>query len=113
MPHTEQSEDFDRFLAQSLAPPNRVPDQQFLARVSQQVLVDKLQRRARTKMFERLGVELLSILAVGAGLVAVGAGTNIADSAGNTPAVALLGMLILFAAWVTLVSRKERVTRHR
>ena len=111
MPQVDESDEFDRFLAQSLAPPNRVPDKQFLARVSQQIVLDKLHRRARAKMFERLGVELLSIVAVGAGLIAVGAGTNIADSAGAVPAVALAGMVILFGFWVTLVSRQQRV-RH-
>ena len=109
MPQYDQSDGFDLFLAQSLAPPNRVPDQQFLARVSQQVQLDKLRRRARSKMLERLGVELLSILAVGSGLIALGAGTDIADSAGNAPAMAVLGMVVLFGFWVTVVSRKQRV----
>ena len=45
------------------------------------------------------------------GLIAVGAGTNIAESAGAVPAVALAGMVILFGFWVTLVSRQQRV-RH-
>ena len=109
MAQNDQGDAFDHFLAQVLAPPNRVPDQQFLARVSQQLVLEKLRRRARAKMFERLGVELLSILAVGAGLLAVGAGADIADSAGAAPATALAGMFIFFAAWVTLVSRKEGV----
>ena len=113
MPQIDDRDEFDLFLAQSLAPPNRVPDQQFLDRVSHQLALDKLRRRARANMVERLGVELLSILAVGGGLVAVGAGTNIADSAGNTPVAALVAMLILFAGWVTVVSRKERVRVHR
>ena len=109
MPQIDESDEFDRFLAQSLAPPNRVPDQQFMARVSQQIRLDKLRRRARAKMFQRLGVELLSIIAVGAGLLAAGAGTNIADSTGNVPAAALVGMVILFGFWVTLVSRQQRL----
>ncbi len=112
MPKPNDADEFDLFLAQSLAPPQRVPDRQFLARVSQQILLDKLRRRARAKMFERLCVEVLSIVAVGCGLLAVGAGTNIADSAGNIPPVALVGMVILFGFWVTLVSRKERVRRY-
>jgi len=112
MPKNDGDQAFNLFLVQSLAPPDRLPDQQFLARVSQQILLDRLRRRARAKMFERLGVELLSIVAVGCGLVAVGAGSNIADSAGNIPPVALVGMVLLFGFWVTLVSRKQRVTRY-
>jgi hypothetical protein len=104
---------FDRFLAQSLAPPDRVPDKQFMARVSQQILLAKLQRRARAKMFERLGVEVLSIVALGCGLLAVGGGTDIADAAGNIPPMALIGVLILFGLWVGLVSPKERVAVFR
>ena len=112
MPEPDRDDAFDRFLAQSLAPPDRVPDKQFMARISQQILLDKLRRRARANMIERLGVEMLSIVAVGCGLLAVGAGTDIADSAGNIPPAAVVGMVILFGFWVTLVSRKVGVRRY-
>ncbi len=101
----DRGDEFDRFLAQSLAPPERMPDGKFIGRVGQQIRLEKLRRRSRAKMFERLSIELLSVIAVGCGLMAVGAGSNIADSAGNVPAVALAGMAILFAFWVTVVSR--------
>ena len=101
----DRSEDFDRFLAQSLAPPERMPDSKFVGRVRQQILLEKLRRRSLAKTFERLGVELLSILAVGCALLAVGAGSGIADSEGDIPAGALAGIAILFAGWVAVVSR--------
>ena len=109
MAMNESDDAFDRFLAQSLAPPERMPDNQFIRRVNQRIQLDTLHRRNRAKMFERLGVEVLSVMAVGCGLAALGAGAGIADSAGNIPAVPLVGMVILFGLWVTLVSRQERV----
>ena len=112
MSQIDEGDAFDAFLAQSLAPPDRIPDKQFLARVSQQMVLDKLRRRARAKMLERLGVELLSIVAVGAGLLAAGGGTRIAESAGNVPAAVVAGMMIVFAFWVALVSRQQRVRRY-
>ena len=101
----DRGDEFDRFLAQSLAPPERMPDPKFVGRVGQQIRLDELRRRSRAKMFERLGIELLSVIAVGCGLMAVGGGSDIADSAGHVPALALAGMAILFAFWVTVVSR--------
>ena len=109
MANSDRDDGFDAFLAQSLAPPARLPDKSFIRRVNQQIQLDELHRRSRARMVQRLGVELLSLIAVAAGLLAVGAGTDIADSAGNIPAAALVGMVTLFGLWVTLVSRQERV----
>ena len=108
MTTTDHDAAFELFLARSLAPPERVPDQPFIRRVSQQILLEKLHRRSRGKMVERLGIEILSIIAIGAGLLAIGAGRPIADSAGNIPPAPLLGMVILFGLWVTIVSRRQR-----
>ena len=112
MTNDDRDDGFDAFLAQSLAPPARVPDNHFIRRVNRQIQLEELHRRSRARMFQRLGAELLSVVAVGCGLLAVGAGTDIADSAGNIPAAALVGMVMLFGFWVTLVSRQERVRSH-
>ena len=109
MPTTDRDGAFERFLAHALAPDERVPDNQFIRRVSQQILLEKLHRRSRARMLKRLGTELLSVAAVGCGLLAIGAGTDIADSAGNIPAAALVGVVTMFAFWVTLVSGQQRV----
>lgn len=108
MTQTDGDDGFDAFLAQSLAPPARMPDNHFIRRVNRQIQLDELHRRSRSRMVRRLGIELLSVVAVGCGLLAIGAGTDIADSAGNTPAAALVGMVLTFGFWVALVSRQER-----
>lgn len=106
MPMDDRDDDLGRFLADALAP-HRVPDQAFVDRVSQQIRLDELRRRGRARSAERLGIELMSVLAVGCGLLAIGMNASIADSAGNAPEAALVGIVILFSCWVALVSRSS------
>lgn len=112
MPVLDPADDFDALLARSLAPPERMADARFIARVDQQIQLDALRRISRSRLFERLGVELLSIVGVSCGLLAAGVGTKLADSAGNFPATALAGMVILFSLWVTVVSRQEQIQQY-
>lgn len=108
MPMIEGEEEFDRFLARSLAPPQRAPDDRFADRVRHRIMLDELLRSRRAKVVERLGVELLSLVALGCGLAAIGASSEIADSMRQVPHVALITIMLVFSLWVPLVAQPTR-----
>lgn len=100
----EHEEQFDRFLVEALSPPERVPDQPFVDRVRQQVRLDAALRARRACIFHRLGIELLSLVALGCGFAAIGASAEIAGFAREVPQVALVAVISVFALWVSLVA---------
>jgi hypothetical protein len=108
MPMHDRDTRFDRFIAEALAPPDRDPDPRFVDRVRQQVRLDELLRARRASMFERLGIELLSLVALGCGLAAIGAVSEVAAFARQVPHVALAGVMLVFALWVPLIALPAR-----
>ena len=111
MPVADDEMEFDRFLAEALAPPRRPPDQRFAERVRRQIMLDEMLRAKRAKDVERLGVELLSLVALGCGVLALGRAPEIAESVRELPHVALGAMLMLFGLWVTLVAGPSKSAR--
>ena len=105
---TDPDSEFDQFLAEALAPPRRAPDQQFVERVRQQVLLDELLRQRRARAVERLGVELLSLVAIGCGLAALGSSSEIAELIRQAPHLALAGAMLVFGLWVPLIAGPKR-----
>ena len=108
MPTHDHEETFDRFLAEALSPPERLPDQPFVDRVRQQVRLDEALRARRARIFHRLGIELLSLVALGCALAAIGNSSAVAEFALEVPHVALAGLLVIFVAWVPLVASPTR-----
>jgi hypothetical protein len=108
MPTRDHEEPFDRFLAEALSPPDRLPDQPFVERVRQQVRLDEALRARRAGIFHRLGIELLSLVALGCALAAIGSSPPVAQFARELPHVALAGLLVIFLAWVPLVAAPAR-----
>ena len=108
MPTPDHDERFDRFLADALSPPEGLPDQPFVDRVRQQVRLDEALRARRARIFHRLGIELLSLVALGCALAAIGSSPPVAQFALELPHVALGGLLVIFAAWVPLVVTPSR-----
>lgn len=108
MPMHDRDTQFDRFLAEALAPPQREPDPRFVDRVRQQVRLDELLRARRASMFERLGIELLSLVALGCGLAAIGSSSEVAAFARQVPHLALVAVILVFALWVPLVAVPAR-----
>lgn len=101
---TDRDAELDSLLANVLAPPQRQPDQQFIDRVRQHIRLDELQRASRARLFEKLGIELLSLVALGCALAAIGASAEIAGLARDVPQVALVAVVSVFALWVPLVA---------
>ena len=108
MPTHDQDEAFERFLAKTLSPPEGLPDQPFVDRVRQQVRLDEALRTRRAGIFHRLGIELLSLVALGCALAALGSSPPVAEFALELPHVALAGLLVIFVAWVPLVTSPSR-----
>ena len=108
MPTHDDEEQFDRFLAEALSPSERLPDPMFVDRVRQQVRLDEALRARRARIFHRLGIELLSLVALGCGLAAIGSSSAVEQFAFEVPHIALAGVLVIFAAWVPLVAGPAR-----
>ena len=108
MPTRDQDEQFNRFLAEALSPPEGLPDAHFVDRVRQQVRLDEALRARRARIFHRLGIELLSLVALGCGLAAIGRSSAATQFALEVPHVALAGVLVIFMAWVPLVAAPTR-----
>jgi hypothetical protein len=108
MPTHEQDESFERFLAEALSPPEGLRDQAFVERVRQQVRLDEALRARRARIFHRLGIELLSLVALSCALAAIGSSPPVAQFALELPHVALAGLLVIFVAWVPLVATPSR-----
>jgi hypothetical protein len=108
MPTHDHDEAFDAFLTEALSPPEGLPDQQFVERVRQQVRLDEALRARRARIFHRLGIELLSLVALGCAFVAIGSSPPVAQFATELPHFALAGLLVIFVAWVPLVASPSR-----
>lgn len=110
MPMTDRDAELDRLLAEALAPPDRAPDQQFVERVRQHVRLDELERGSRARLLEKLGIELLSLVALGCGLAAIGGSSEIGAFAREAPHLALPAVMLVFALWVPLVAGSKVAT---
>jgi hypothetical protein len=108
MPTRDHDELFDRFLTDALSPPEGLPDQAFVDRVRQQVRLDEALRARRSRIFHRLGIELLSLVALGCALAAIGSSPPVEQLALELPHFALGGLLVIFVAWVPLVASPSR-----
>ncbi len=108
MPTHDHDEQFDRFLADALSPPPGLPDQTFVDRVRQQVRLNEALRARRARIFHRLGIELLSLVALGCALAAIGSSPPVAQLALELPHFAIAGLLVIFVAWVSLVASPSR-----
>ena len=100
----DQDQPFDRFLAEALSPAERAPDPLFVDRVRQQVRLDEMLRARRAGIFHRLGIEILSLVALGLGIAAIGGSPEVRAFASEAPHLALAAIMLLFALWVPLIA---------
>ena len=95
---------FDRFLAAALAPEERDPDREFVARVQAHVRLEEYLRGQRRSALRRLAVESLGLLFVAAGLIWLGRAAPVAGFFAESPGLALAGLLAGFGLLVFLFS---------
>ena len=98
------ADEFDLFLRESLAPPARKPDRQFVARVETLVLLEERLQAERRGLFHQLGVQVLAIAAVAAGLLLLGRAPAISSFVENSPAVALSALLAGFTLLMLVIA---------
>ena len=96
--------DFDSFLATALAPEDRDPDRMFVTRVQAKVQLDSRLARARRTMARRLGLQLLGIAAVAAGVLIVAESPAVGQFAAYSPEIFVLSLLAAFGFVVAMFS---------
>jgi hypothetical protein len=100
------ADDFDCFLASSLAPPNRLPDRRFVAAVQTRIIVEKRLAQERRALIEGLVKQLVAVAAVGAAVLSIGRAPSVAAFLTDSPALAVLILLAGFSLLVALLSSR-------
>ena len=90
------ADEFDRFLADALGPPERIADRAFVARVQAQVALEERFVIERRSLVRGLMQQLAALLAVGAGAWWLGSSAPVAAWAAESPATALAILLAAF-----------------
>ena len=97
-------DEFDLFLADALAPPDRDEDQAFVARVRQRIRIDDSLRAARSAAFERIAIEIAALAAVAAALLWFARSSDAVALAAESPAEVLGAVVALFMMLVWLMA---------
>lgn len=97
------SDDFDLFLREALAPPERGPDRPFVARVETLVVLEERLQAEGRGLFHQLAMQVLAIAAVAAGLLWLGRAPAVAGFVESSPAIALSALLAGFTLLILVV----------
>jgi hypothetical protein len=100
-------EPFDAFLTKSLAPGTREPDRHFVKQVQMIVKLDQRLRAQRRAALRRLGLQSLAIGSVAASLVWLVQSPDISAAIGESPELALGGLLAAFGLLLALIGSGE------
>jgi cell division protein FtsX len=103
------ADEFERFLASSLAPPERLPDRRFVAAVHVRIELEHQLKQQRNELAASLGYQLIALFAVTAGVWWIARAAPIAAWLSEFPAVAFAVLLVAFALLVALISRSRFV----
>ena len=100
------SDEFDRFLASSLAPPERLPDRRFVATVQARIIVEERLARERRTLVGNLIRQLVALGAVAAALLWIGRTPAIGAIVADSPGFAVLVLVIGFSLLIALLTGK-------
>ena len=98
------ADEFETFLTDALAPPARDPDREFVTRVQTRIAIEQRLLAERRTMLRRLGVELMGLAAIAAGLVLLARTEAIASLAAQSPGLAMVALVSVFALVVTAIA---------
>lgn len=98
------ADEFERFLAGTLAPPRREPDRAFVASVRAHIALDERLRSERAAAIAAFALQLIALLAVAAGVIWFTRSPGIAEAASESPGLLLLILVGLFSFLVLLLS---------
>ena len=100
------ADDFDRFLSEALAPPERLPDRRFVASVQARVALEQSLARQRRQLLAGLLSQLAALLAVAAGIWVLVRAQSVAEWFASSPSLGLAALLLGFALAIALFSRR-------
>ena len=80
---------FESLLAEALAPPERAPDRSFVRAVQTRIALEDQLDRQRRRLLSRLGFQVLALAAVAAGVLLLARAPELAESAAESPGLAL------------------------
>ena len=98
------ADEFDRFLVSALAPPERLPDRRFVARVQTGIGLEERLAAERRALIASFVKQLIALIAVALAVWLIGRAPMIADGWAQAPALGLAIILALFAFLVALFS---------
>ena len=98
------AEEFDRFMASALAPPERRPDRQFVARVQARIALEQRLYEERRTMIVRFAEQLAGLVAVAAALWWIGRAPFVAGWFAESPALGLAILIACFAGLIGVLS---------
>lgn len=104
-----EPDELERWLARSLARPERTPDPAFVAAVARAVDAEALFAAQRAALWRGLGRDLAALAAFAAGLFLAALGWG--GGARVSPAALAVGVAGLLALWLTLALRAPRGER--
>ena len=100
------ADDFDRFLGQALAPPERQPDRRFVASVQARIALEQRLDRQRRRLLAGFFSQLAALVAVAAGIWVLARAQPVADWFAASPSIGLAALLAGFALVIALFCRR-------
>lgn len=100
------SDEFDRFLASSLAPPARMPDRRFVSGVQAAIALDERLAAERRAVAGGLLKQLAALLSISAAIWIIGQAPPISPSFAQSPGFALVSVLVAVVCVVALISSR-------
>src|SRR5690242_601154 len=101
------ADEFERFLASALAPGDRLPDRNFVARVQAAILLEERLKAQRWMLLRGLATQLVALAAVAVALWWIGRAALLADWFAESPAIGLAILLTGFGCLVGLFSSRS------
>jgi uncharacterized membrane protein YczE len=98
-------DEFERFLASSLAPPERLPDRWFVAAVQARVELEERFARQRRQLIGSFAVQLVALFAVSCGLFWFASSAPVDGWFAKFPTVGIGLVLIAFVPLIALFGR--------
>jgi hypothetical protein len=105
------ADEFDRFLSSALAPEERLPDRNFVARVQAAILLEERLAAQRWSLMFGLVTQLIALGAVAVAVWWIGRAAPLADWFAESPGFGLAILLTGFACLIGLFSRGSGVDR--
>jgi uncharacterized membrane protein HdeD (DUF308 family) len=100
------ADEFDRFLGQSLAPPERLPDRRFVASVQARIALEQRLHRQRRQLLAGFFSQLAALAAVTAGIWVLARAQPLAEWFAASPPLGLAVLIVGFALAIALFSRR-------